>query len=134
MSTLSGQTKQLTRKWTKAAKLSLIAGVLILCNSALVGAAADLLPGLLPTLPGSSGNDPTLLYMLSVVGITCGVLVLFEAAMLYLKPVNRKVWGILVAVSSVPSLICGGGFIVGLLLAVFGGKTALTMQKASSQN
>jgi hypothetical protein len=110
----------------KTVYLSFIAGSLILCNSALVGASAKWLPGLLPILPGSSGNDPTLLYTLAAIGLTSGVLVFFGTTMLYLKPAKSRIWGCLIAVFSIPSVICGGGFIVGVVMAVLGGKTAFS--------
>ncbi len=117
-------------KLTKAFRLSLIAGVLIIINSALVGISAKWLPGLLPTLPGSSGNDPALLLSISAVGLISGILVLVGGLMMRLKPNYAKVWGVWVAVFSIPSLISGGGLIVGFILGLVSGKFAFS---ASSQ-
>lgn len=121
----SNQTKRSdsNEKWSKAFRLSLLAGVLILCNSVLVGISAKWLPWLMPTLPGSSGNDATVLFTLSAAGVICGVLVVLGALMLHTRPTG-KAWGIIVAVCAPPSIICGGGFIVGVILAILGGKTA----------
>jgi hypothetical protein len=106
--------------------LSLTAGILILTNSALLGAAATWFPWIIPTLPGSSGNDTAVLYDLAAVGLTCGVLVLLGAVMLRIRPVNRKVWGIIIVVSSIPSVVTGGGFIIGFILGIVGGALALS--------
>jgi len=121
---------------TRALTLSLIAAILILINSALVGAAASWFPWVIPTLPGSSGNDTTVLYDASAVGLICGVLVLLGAMMLRSRPVNRKMWGIIVVVFSIPSVLSGGGFVIGFILGIIGGALALSakpkMQVADS--
>jgi len=104
----------------------LIAGILILTNAASVAAAATWFPWLIPTLPGSSGNDTTVLYSVAAVGLICGVLVLLGGIMLRSKPLNRKVWGIMIIVFSIPSVITGGGFIIGFILGIICGALALS--------
>ncbi|MCW3996652.1 MAG: hypothetical protein NWE98_10970 [Candidatus Bathyarchaeota archaeon] len=118
-------------KSSRAFSLSLLAGILILCNSALVGISAEWLPWLMPTLPGSAGNDATVLYTLSAVGVTCGALVLLGALMLRTRSAS-KAWGIFVAVCAIPSIICGGGFIIGVILAVLSGKAAYSARTEKS--
>jgi len=113
-------------KTTKAFALSLIAGILIISNSALLGAAATWFPWIIPTLPGSSANDTTVLIRLAAVGLIFGVLVLLGAVMLYSKPVNKKAWGIIIVVFSIPSVVTGGGFIIGFILGIIGGAKALS--------
>jgi len=115
-----------SEKPTKAFRLSLIAGILILSNTVLLGAAATWFPWVIPTLPGSSANDTTLLYNLTAVVLIFGVLVLFGAIMLYSKPANKKAWGIIVIVFSIPSVVTGGGFIIGFILGIIGGALALS--------
>lgn len=115
-----------SEKPDRALMLSLIAGILIVCNSALVGAAATWFPWIIPVLPGSSGNDTTVLYNIAGVGLICGVLVLLGAIMLRTRPVNRKAWGTMIAVFSIPSVVSGGGFIVGFILGIIGGAMALS--------
>lgn len=105
--------------------LSLIAGILILSNSALLGAATTWFHWIIPTLPGSSANDTTLLYRLTAFALTFGLLVLLGAIMLRSKPANRKVWGIMIIVFSLSSVITGGGFIIGFILGIIGGAKAL---------
>lgn len=113
-------------KTTKAFALSLIAGILIISNSALLGAAATWFPWIIPTLPGSSANDTTVLIRLAAVGLIFGVLVLLGAVMLYSRPVNKKAWGIIIVVFSIPSVVTGGGFIIGFILGIIGGAKALS--------
>jgi hypothetical protein len=115
-----------SEKPTKAFTLSLIAGILILSNTALLGVAARWFPGMIPTLPGSSANDTTLLYRLTAVGLIFGVLVLLGAILLRIKSVNKKVWGIMILVFSIPSVVTGGGFIIGFILGIIGGALALS--------
>jgi hypothetical protein len=115
-----------SEKPTKAFILSLIAGILILSNTVLIGVAARWFPGMIPTLPGSSANDTTVLYRLAAVGLIFGVLVLLGAIMLHIKPVNKKAWGIMIVVFSIPSVVTGGGFIIGFILGIIGGALALS--------
>jgi len=114
-----------SEKPTRAFKLSLIAGILILINTGLVGAATAWFPSLIPTLPGSTGNDSTLLYTLTVAVLIFGAIVLFGAIMLDKKPANKKAWGILIIVFSIPSYLTAGGFIIGSILGIIGGALAL---------
>jgi hypothetical protein len=113
-------------KPTKAFALSLIAGILILINAVLLGVVAKWFIGIMPTLPGSSGNDSTFLIDLATVGLIFGVIVLLGALMLYRKPINKKVWGTMIIVFSIPSVIMGGGFIIGFILGIIGGKLSLS--------
>jgi hypothetical protein len=113
-------------KSAKAFALSLIAGILIISNSALLGAAATWFPWIIPTLPGSSANDTTFLIRLAAVGLLFGVLVSIGAIMVRTKPVSKKAWGTMVIVFSIPSVITGGGFIIGFILGIIGGASAFS--------
>jgi len=115
-----------SEKPTKTFTLSLTAGILIIGNSALLGAAATWFPWIIPTLPGSSANDTTVLIRLAAVGLIFGVLVLLGAIMLHIKPANKKAWGIIIVVFSIPSVLTGGGFIIGFILGIIGGASALS--------
>jgi len=122
-------------KPTKSFNLALAAGVLIITNAVLLGVVAKWFIGIMPTLPGSSGNDPTLLMGLATVGLILGVIVLLGALMLRIKPAMKKSWGIMVIVFSIPSVIMGGGFIVGFILGIISGKIALSEKpKINQQN
>jgi hypothetical protein len=118
----------------KAFLLSLIAGILIVINSALLGAAAKWFPGVIPTLPGSTTNDPTFLYSLTAFGLIVGILVLIGAALLRTRPNHLKAWGIMVIVFSIPSVLTGGGFIIGFILGIIGGFLTLRTPKMQEKN
>jgi hypothetical protein len=45
--------------------------------------------------------------------------------MLYIKPENMKAWSIVIIAFSMPSVITGGGFIIGIILGTIGGVSAL---------
>ncbi len=77
-------------KSTRAFRLSVIAGILILANAASVAAAATWFPWIMPTLPGSSGNDAAVLYTVASVGLICAVILLVGALMLRSKPEHKK--------------------------------------------
>lgn len=111
---------------TRAFTLSVIAGILILCNSALLGVAATWFPWIIPILPGSEDNATVPFATLTAMGLLCGVLVLLGAVMLYTRPVNKKAWGIMITVFSIPSVLTGGGFIIGFILGIIGGAKALS--------
>jgi hypothetical protein len=113
------------RKQTRAFTLSLIAGILIIINAVSVAAAATWFPWIIPTLPGSSGNDTMILYSVAAVGMVCGFLVLCGAIMLRSNPTHWKAWGTIVLVASIPSVITGGGFIIGFILGIVGGFSVL---------
>jgi len=98
-----------SEKPTKAFTLSLIAGILIVCNAVAVGVAAIWFPWIIPTLPGSDNNATVPFASITTIGLICGALVLFGAIMLHIKPENKKVWGIVVIVFSIPSVATGGG-------------------------
>jgi len=60
--------------------------------------------------------------LLGVVGIVNGLLVMVFGILLYVKPQQHVVWGVLVIVFSVVSLFDTlGGFIIGLILGLIGG-------------
>jgi hypothetical protein len=105
--------------------LSLIAGILIVCNAVAVGVAGAYFPWIFPTLPGSDNNATVPFVTISVIALVCGALVLFGAMMLRIKPESKKAWGILIIVFSMPSVITGGGFIIGFILGIIGGAKAL---------
>ena len=62
----------------------------------------------------------------AIVGLILGIVVLFGALMLRNNTASKKVWGIIIVVFSIPSVIMGGGFIIGFILGIIGGKIALS--------
>lgn len=114
-----------SEKQTKAFMLSFIAGILIISNTTLLAVATTWFPEMIPTLPGESANDTQMLYTLTAIGLTLGVLVLLGAILLHFKPVKKRVWGIIIIIFSIPSVITGGGFIIGFILGIMGGVLAI---------
>lgn len=121
-------------KWTRAFVLALTAGILILLNATAVAVAATWSPEIFPTIPGSSGNETATLYDVAVVGLICGALVVLGAMMLLRKPAQKRPWGILIIVFSIPSVVTGGGFIIGFILGIVGGALALSRKPAATEN
>lgn len=120
-----------SEKRTRAFVLSSIAGILILMNAVAVATAATWFPEIFPTLPGSSGNDTATLYSVAVVGLICGALVVLGAMMLRSRPAHKRAWGIMIMASSIPSVVTGGGFIIGFILGIIGGILALSRKPAN---
>ena len=125
----------LSEKPTKAFLFSFAAGILIFINAVALGVVARWDPGFMPKLPGSSGTDSMLLYTLSVVGLFLGAIVVIGAIMQRLRSANEKAWGIITIIFSVTSVIMGGGFILGFILGILGGRSAFSGKpKAKSAN
>jgi len=59
-------------------------------------------------------------------GVLAGIVVLVGAAMLYVKPTDKALWGMVILVVSALNFLVGmGGFLAGVL-GVVGGALALT--------
>jgi hypothetical protein len=114
-----------TEKLTRAFTLSLVAGLLIVCNAVAVGVAGAYFPWIFPTLPGSDNNAAVPFTTISVIALICGALVLFAAIMLRIRPENKKALGVMIMVFSIPSVITGGGFIIGFIVGIVGGVKAV---------
>lgn len=117
-----------TEKQTKAVNFALTGGILITINAVLLGIVGKWFIGIMPTFPGSSGNDPTLFLELATVGLVFGILVIVCALLLRRKPAKKKVLGIMLIGFSIPSVIMGGGFIIGFILGIVGGAKALSLK------
>jgi hypothetical protein len=82
-------------------------------------------PQIMPTIPGSN-IDTAGLYRLTALGLTFGVLVLLGAAMLHVRPALNKIWSLMIILFSIASVLTGGGFIIGFILGIIGGASALS--------
>jgi hypothetical protein len=109
----------------RALTLSLIAGLLIVCNAVALGVAGAYFIWMFPPLPGLDNNASVPFATITIVGLVCGVLVLLGSLLLYCKPVNNKAIGIVIIGFSIPSVLIGGGFIIGFILGIIGGVKAL---------
>lgn len=111
-------------KPTTAYALSLIAGILMLVNGALIAGV----PGLLAAIPGTSTIPEFvfgIIWAVSIVILVFGVIVLLSAVMLYRNPKSKTTWGVLILLFSILSILGGGGFLVGTILGIIGGALAL---------
>jgi hypothetical protein len=70
---------------------------------------------------------------LGFVWVAFSILVLLSAIMLYLKPLRRKILGLTIIVFSALTLPAGGGFILGLILAIIGGGIAFEWPKPAKE-
>ncbi|MDD1776479.1 MAG: DUF6114 domain-containing protein [Candidatus Methanomethylicus sp.] len=116
----------------RALTLSLMAGILIVCNAVAVGVAGAYFPWIFPILPGSDNNATVPFATIAAIGLICGVLVLLGAIMLLIKPEKRKALGIWIALFSIPSVITGGGFVIGFILGIIGGIKAFRWESLGS--
>lgn len=62
----------------------------------------------------------------SLVGLTCGIIVLIGALMLNVQPTYHTSWGIVILVFSIISFVGMGGFFVGAILGIIGGAFAIS--------
>jgi len=67
------------------------------------------------------------------VWLAFAIIVLISALLLHFKPIRRKVLGLTILVSSVLTLPAGGGFLIGLILAIVGGGIAFEWPKPAGQ-
>ena len=114
-----------SEKPTAAFALSLIAGILILINGAILGAVGSFIGPHIPGM-GEKALVTGILGTLMAVGIIIGLIVIVAAVMLYRNPAQKTGWGVTVLVLSIISIFIGGGFIIGLILGIIGGALALT--------
>ncbi|MFQ5950923.1 MAG: DUF6114 domain-containing protein [Candidatus Geothermarchaeales archaeon] len=76
-----------------------------------------------------TGLDPMnmeILLLLSWIGLASGISVMGFSIMLFVRPVQRVAWGILMVVASLASLAGLGGFVLGMALGVVGGFLAMS--------
>jgi len=76
-----------------------------------------------------TGLDPTntgVLLLLSWIGVASGILVMSFSILLFVRPVQRVAWGILIVATSLASLAGLAGFGLGIALGVAGGFLALS--------
>ena len=103
-------------KPVRAILLSLAGGLVVLAS----GVAGVYVPELAVFAPA----------MLAAVGLISGTLILVGALGLWMVPRRHMQWGLIVVLSSVPSLLIGGGllgvlFPIGFMLSLVGGILAV---------
>jgi hypothetical protein len=60
-----------------------------------------------------------------ITSLTSGFLVLLSGAMMYLRPLRKRIWGVMVLIFCVMALLSLGGFVFGIALGVIGGILAI---------
>jgi len=89
-------------------------------------------------LTGSYYYGYSVSYVLfGVLGLVCGVGVLFGAALVYVVPRQRVAWGVVIIVLGVASLFSFtagmfGGFFIGMVLAILGGSLAIAWRPSGT--
>src|SRR5207245_3524793 len=107
----------MAEKPTAAFVLSLIGGIFILLGAIVIMALASLIGSFMII----GGGDPALAYIYGAVGLIFAILVLVGAVMLWMKPQQHVVWGVVVLLFSLFSIITTGGFFIGLIFGLIGG-------------
>jgi len=130
-----------SKKPTTAFTLSLIAGILILINGAILGPLSiflaktiqEYIPVEIMTWEVKAGLTiaSTILYALMIPGIFMGIIVIASSLLLYRSQVHVGFWGIIILLVSILSFTIGGGFVIGALLGIAGGIIALTWKPSS---
>lgn len=66
------------------------------------------------------------------VGIASGAVMTIGAILIYVRPEQSQMWGVLILIFSIVGLIGMGGFIIGSVLGLIGGILALTWRHEKS--
>jgi len=71
-------------------------------------------------------NLEAMAYTMGIVGIIFGIMIIVAAIMLYMNSERHELWGALIIVFSVLSILgCMGGFGIGLIFGIIGGILAV---------
>jgi hypothetical protein len=105
--------------------LSLIGGILIFVDALLVIVYATYGNSVFSLGLGALGM--IVLYTEGIIGAICGIVVVVGAVRFRYRPATSQMWGLIVIVVSIVSvLVVYGGFFVGFILALIGGILAYT--------
>jgi len=130
--------KQTTNRPTAAFMLSLLAGIFILGNGLFLafplrvsGFLRDLILryasiGAGATFSFTIESLRSVLTTLMILGIVFGLIVILASIMVYKDFSNKTLWSVLILVTSILSIITGGGFLIGFILGIIGGALGLT--------
>jgi len=61
----------------------------------------------------------------SLVGLALGTIILIASVLMYARPKEHAIWGVVVLVSACVSIVSIGGFIAGMILGIIGGAVAI---------
>lgn len=124
----------ISEKPTAAFVLSLLGGIFIMIAGLIVAVATAIIGVLAWALiPGVGGAIGGLVMALGALGLVFGILIIIGAVQINTgEPGRVRTWSVVVIVLSVLSLfVCGGGFVVGFILALIGGILGLTWSPPS---
>ena len=82
---------------------------------------------------GGYGGSYEFMAIISLVGLVCGVIIVIAAAMLRAHPQEHTMWGTIILIFSVISLIGMGGFFIGAVLGIIGGAFAISYRPRTTQ-
>jgi hypothetical protein len=110
-------------KPTAAMVLSIIGGLFILFAGIAYLAIANVLSFLIliggETFPGV---DPVLVIQIfGILGVVIGIVIMAGGVLMYMNPARSTMWGVIILVVSLVSIIASGGFFLGLILGLIGG-------------
>jgi len=118
--------------------LSLLAGVFILLGAMvwfwMVNVGFVMMQSMMTSMMGygpymSQVAQFSIWSLTPFVGLASGIIVMVSAIMLYSRPQDRTLWGVLILVFSVVSIVGAmGGFLVGLILGIIGGAFAISQR------
>ena len=112
-------------KPTAAFVLSLIGGIFILLDGILLAVVGSAIA--IGGLAGS-GTAGGIVSAIGAIGVIFGLIIIIGGVMMYQKPQSHTMWGVIVLILSLISIITGGGFIIGLILGLIGGILALVFK------
>lgn len=120
-----------TDRPTLAYVLSQWAGTLMIWNgvSFLIPRFASSFHSTIASIPGMSLVLVTVamdtISWAITVEVVFGVIIYISAVKLYLNPLSKSTWGVLVLIFSISGIVGGGGFFIGTIHGILGGVAAL---------
>lgn len=118
----------MAEKPTAAMVLGLIGGIFILIGGLVFILIGSVVGAIMAGTQGAGAQN--LIYALGGLGILSGLLVIVGSVMLYTKPEKHAMWGAIVLVFSLISLVTSGGFFIGFILALIGGILGIIFKPA----
>ncbi len=117
----------MAEKPTAAFVLSLIGGIFILLGGALIAAIAGMFSGAFSML--GFGDFGLGVALLGSLGLIFGLIIIIGGVMMYVRPQQHVMWGVIVLVLSIVSIPFSlAGFIIGFILALVGGILGLVFK------
>ena len=117
---------------TAAMVLSLLGGICVIFGGLAIAFLGSLVSSF-GYLANGGSNGGTIVTAFGAIGMIMGLIMVVGGFMLYSKPSNAKMWGIIVLILSILSWVTAlGGFVIGFILGLIGGILAITFKPAPS--